>query len=418
MFYLGRNRVRGCHLGLSLVALLLACSAIAIAAVAVSSASAFDPRWVQNHREAELWSGPDAKAVSFGKAPQWSYFQVVGPQQGSRLFVWNPRSNNYAYIDASAVGPSGPPPTATPTPPPTPTTTKRAPSLPTGWDEEWWVANFVETTLWSGPGADAAPIWQVPQFRRFMVVEEQRGDRLKVWSPEKDKIGYLDASTVGPSDPSIFMKMEIKPPKTIREINLPGRSVGSNTVLRSLPVDNVEAEIRPIPNNTSINVKREVEAADGTRWYEVGYGDYLKEGEVRLPTPPTTTFEGKWIDVELQTPTIVTAYEGNKVVYTCLAIRGFANTPTKPGVFAIWHRVADETMDSETIGIPRDSPGGYLLKHVLYTQYFTHDGASLHYNYWLGTFGWPGSHGCLGLNLEDSKWLWDWATYGTPVVIR
>lgn len=391
--------------------------AFLLIATGVGSASAADPRWVQTHREIDLWSGPDSRAISFGTVPQWSYFMVVGPQQGSRLPVLNPQTKNYAYIDASAVGPSGPPPAATPTPTPTPAPPKRGPKLPVGY-EEWWVANFVETKLWSGPGPDAAPLWEAPQFRRFMVVEPQNGDRLKVWSPEKDRIGYVDASAVGPSGPSIFMKLDFKPPKVVREVNLPGRSVGSKTVLRSLPINDEEAEIRPLPSNTSLMVQKEVEAVDGTHWYQVDYGDYLKTSEVRLPSPPTTTFEGKWIDVNLEVPTIVTAYEGNKVVYSCLAIKGFSATPTNPGIFRIWRRVADETMDSETIGIPRNSPGGYLLKHVLYTQYFTHDGASLHYNYWLGTFGWPGSHGCLGLNLEDSKWFWDWATVGTPVVIR
>jgi hypothetical protein len=29
-----------------------------------------------------------------------------------------------------------------------------------------------------------------------------------------------------------------------------------------------------------------------------------------------------------------------------------------------------------------------------------------------------GSHGCLGLSLADSKWLWDWSTIGTPVVVN
>jgi lipoprotein-anchoring transpeptidase ErfK/SrfK len=29
-----------------------------------------------------------------------------------------------------------------------------------------------------------------------------------------------------------------------------------------------------------------------------------------------------------------------------------------------------------------------------------------------------GSHGCLGLSLADSRWLWDWADIGTPVAIH
>ena len=77
-------------------------------------------------------------------------------------------------------------------------------------------------------------------------------------------------------------------------------------------------------------------------------------------------------------------------------------------------RVPNETMDSMTLGIPHDSPYGYLVKNVLWTQYFTADGASLHDNYWSSNFGGVGSHGCLGLSLADSKWLWDWASIGVP----
>lgn len=38
--------------------------------------------------------------------------------------------------------------------------------------------------------------------------------------------------------------------------------------------------------------------------------------------------------------------------------------------------------DHDTIGVPRFGPGGYYLTNVLFTQYFTGDGASIHYNYW------------------------------------
>jgi lipoprotein-anchoring transpeptidase ErfK/SrfK len=75
-------------------------------------------------------------------------------------------------------------------------------------------------------------------------------------------------------------------------------------------------------------------------------------------------------------------------------------------------------MDSATIGIPRDSPRGYYLRDVLYTQYFTTDGAAIHYNYWSSHFGYAGTHGCLGVNLEDARWFWEWADVGTIVHIH
>ena len=75
-------------------------------------------------------------------------------------------------------------------------------------------------------------------------------------------------------------------------------------------------------------------------------------------------------------------------------------------------------MDSQTLGIPRDAPTGYYLRNVLYTQYFTDDGAALHENSWSTNFGHPGTHGCLGVNLADAQWFWDWAGIGTVLNIH
>ena len=122
--------------------------------------------------------------------------------------------------------------------------------------------------------------------------------------------------------------------------------------------------------------------------------------------------------MNLSTPARVYAYKGDGLVNSFLTIKGAGPRPTPVGVFTILRRVANETMNSDTIGIPRFGPGGYYLTNVLFTQYFTGDGASLHYNYWSSAWGYPGSHGCLGLTYKDSAWLWAWAHVGTPVVIH
>ncbi|MHB1160664.1 MAG: L,D-transpeptidase [Chloroflexota bacterium] len=400
-----------------LLALSLFLGATMLLSLPAGRSSAFETWWVQTHRETRLWSGPDAQAIPFGQLAQWSYLQVVAPQRGSRLYVLNPLTGGHAYVDATAVGPSAPPPaialavlTAGP-----PEPLRREPKLPAGF-KGWWVSNFKETELWSGPGREATALGKVPQFRRFLAVEPQQGDRLKVWSPEKENFGYLDVSLVGPSGPSVWM--EARQVKVVRGVGMPGRSVGDKAYVRNLPVHDDETELRHVPNNTPLQVRELVVAADGAEWYTVEGGGYIRAEEVRLPRPVAKPQPGRWIDADLSEPALVTAYEGDRIVYSAMAIKGFAATPTLRGSFQILRRVEDETMDSETIGIPRDSPDGYLLKNVLYTQYFTNDGASLHYNYWLGTFGYPGSHGCLGLNLEDARWFWDWAKVGTPIAIR
>ncbi len=129
---------------------------------------------------------------------------------------------------------------------------------------------------------------------------------------------------------------------------------------------------------------------------------------------------GRWIDANLSTAT-VSAMEGNTVVFSALTTEGVPAHPTPTGNFTIQRRVANETMDSSTIGIPNNAPGGYYLTGVLYTQYFTPFGHSLHYNYWSpdSAFGsQAGSHGCLGLKLDDAKFFWDFADVGTPIIIH
>src|ERR1700674_4449515 len=124
------------------------------------------------------------------------------------------------------------------------------------------------------------------------------------------------------------------------------------------------------------------------------------------------------MDVNLNAPARETVHEGDTAVASFLAIKGAGARPTPTGVFTILRRVANETMNSDTIGIPRFGPGGYYLTNVLFTQYFTADGASIHYNYWSSNWGYAASHGCLGLTYADSAFLWSWAGLGTPISIH
>jgi hypothetical protein len=80
--------------------------------VGAPASAGFQPFWVENFVATPIWSGTDAAAVNFGPQAQFSSFLVVKPQSGSRLYVLNPRTNNFGYIDADAVGPSGPPASA------------------------------------------------------------------------------------------------------------------------------------------------------------------------------------------------------------------------------------------------------------------------------------------------------------------
>jgi murein DD-endopeptidase MepM/ murein hydrolase activator NlpD len=74
----------------------------------------FSPFWVETYRDSSLWSGTDDKAVTFGPAAPWQFFQVVAPQSGPRLQVVAAATGAMAFIPAADVGPSGPPPASAP----------------------------------------------------------------------------------------------------------------------------------------------------------------------------------------------------------------------------------------------------------------------------------------------------------------
>ena len=126
--------------------------------------------------------------------------------------------------------------------------------------------------------------------------------------------------------------------------------------------------------------------------------------------------DGRWIEVILSVPQHAVAMQGDVPVYSGLVTAGLQGT-TRPGFYQIQRRVYNETMDSRTVPGLNDH---YLLHNVLFTQYFTGDGAAIHYNWWGPPYGFgrPGSHGCLGMRYDDSKFFWDWADVGVPVVIH
>jgi lipoprotein-anchoring transpeptidase ErfK/SrfK len=112
---------------------------------------------------------------------------------------------------------------------------------------------------------------------------------------------------------------------------------------------------------------------------------------------------------------------GTNAVYAAPVTLGKPGFGTPTGTFRIFSRVANETMDSLTIGIPRTAAEGYYLKNVLYTQYFADGGVALHSNYWQPewVFGQANtSHGCVGLRTADAAYFWSFAGNGTRVVVE
>jgi lipoprotein-anchoring transpeptidase ErfK/SrfK len=284
--------------------------------------------------------------------------------------------------------------------------------------QPFWVMTQAVAPLWSAADATGVAFGVVPPWRYLAVVSPPGGPRVQVWDPRNELVAYVDAPTpAGVQPPNEDQLARNVGPPLLARPNLPARAVGDVQV-RSWPRTDEATLIRHLANNDPVWVYESVLGDDGAAWYRLSGQEYVAQAALRLPRPPAGTQAGRWIDADLESPTLVTAYEGDRAVYAALAIPGVRAFQTPTGTFQIERRVENETMDSATVGIPRNGPGGYYLENVLFTQYFTNDGASLHYNWWRGTFGQPGSHGCLGLNYADAKWFWEWTSLGTPVIIR
>jgi hypothetical protein len=283
-----------------------------------------------------------------------------------------------------------------------------------GTDQPVWVVTLNPVTAYSAPREGAATFGEMPANVTLQVLDYQ-GSFAHVLDVRDRTFAYVPSDQLGPSDPpSPYLLMD--PPKLTEQFAASG-VVTDPAPLSIYPTWNDDAVDKELDPNTWLTLTGSARATDGTTWYRTDSGDFVPADAVFLPAREDA-FTGHWLDVNLSIPARVTAYEGDSPVNSFLTIIGAGPRPTPRGVFTILRRVANETMDSSTIGIPRNGPGGYYLTGVLFTQYFTNDGASLHYNYWSSVWGYPGSHGCLGLTYQDSAWLWSWAHVGTPVVIH
>jgi L,D-transpeptidase-like protein len=372
-----------------------------------TSAPATQPAWVQSLRALPLWSGPDDNAEQFGVAARWDYFLIVKPQVGPRLYVFVARSQNYAWVDALGVGPSGPPPPGWPPadlpPPPD--------DLSIGW-----VATAADTPLWSD-AAGQLLLGIVPPFTIFKQLDVQDGPRLHVQDPYSGADAWLDALSAGPIDPP-------------QRVDTPGRWWGLSAVdganLRAQPTTKAPS-LATVPSGRPVVVSGwvagEEVVPDNPTWAVLSSTAYLYSSVLRpvslpaAPPPPAGTRTGRWIDLNLLLQVVV-AYEGSTAVRLARTSTGRPGWETGAGAFAIQRRVEKETMDSTSLIGLDAKRADYKVENVRWTQYFTSDGKALHENYWKprDEFGIPSSHGCAGLVAEDARFFWDWADIGTPVI--
>jgi hypothetical protein len=158
-------------------------------------------------------------------------------------------------------------------------------------------------------------------------------------------------------------------------------------------------------------------------WYEI-YDSHLKRNyyvpshdmrlipEDELSTlSPEVPDEEKRIVVDLSTQ-LVTAFEGEALVFSERCASGVRGTDTPKGQFRTYHKGPSVHMTNE--GDAVESESVYSLPGVPWCAFFTGAGNAFHGTYWHNDYGRPRSHGCVNLPSESAKFLYRWTKPNVP----
>jgi lipoprotein-anchoring transpeptidase ErfK/SrfK len=114
----------------------------------------------------------------------------------------------------------------------------------------------------------------------------------------------------------------------------------------------------------------------------------------------------RWIQVDLSEQRLI-AWQGNSPAYAVIISSGKKKTPTLTGVFNIQVKLKKTRMRGP----------GYDIPNVPYAMFY--DGNyGIHGAYWHKSFGTPVSRGCVNVAPNHAKWIFNWASVGTPVIVN
>jgi hypothetical protein len=139
---------------------------------------------------------------------------------------------------------------------------------------------------------------------------------------------------------------------------------------------------------------------EGALVYTPGLWDKVKRVVVTLSTQKLAAFEGDLKVMETKVSTGGDPYNQYKG-------EDF-RTPT--GEFA----VLDKSPNTTYVSFP-GSVRSYTVRGVPFNMRFTNEQHFIHGTTWHDSFGIARSAGCVNLNNDDAKWVYDWANHGTPV---
>jgi lipoprotein-anchoring transpeptidase ErfK/SrfK len=153
------------------------------------------------------------------------------------------------------------------------------------------------------------------------------------------------------------------------------------------------------------------------------HGQNVPSPDVDIPI-----VEGQLVVVSLNQQWLWAYYNG-QLVYATPVTTGRPQLATPSGTYHVLRKRADIMFYSPW---PKSSPFYYEPEHINYALYFRDSGFYIHDAEWRQVFG-PGSnvphstpagddetgsHGCVNVSFEASKWLYNWADIGATIVVE
>lgn len=209
---------------------------------------------------------------------------------------------------------------------------------------------------------------------------------------------------------------------------------GECVLVRSGPGTEYEAVTR-LRNDIVLKVGGSVER-DGKTWYKIVFDEWLRypdrvKGdwyisadyvEVLYDEGDKTVWDSEYTDGELGKIVVdlsdqtLTAYADDAEVLKFPISTGLKSTPTPRGNFTIFKKTPSRYMQGPLPNLPANQY--YDLPGVPWNLYFTEGGAVIHGAYWHDSFGETYSHGCVNLEPEDARKLYNWAELGMKVIVQ
>ena len=280
---------------------------------------------------------------------------------------------------------------------------------------------------WSGIPLYDAPAFQANQIHHFgadKVIEikgiEENGEQGNPFNSTWYQVdnGYTYSGWIQPVETNYQKPIFTLPEKgQVGEITVPYCDT------KKEPYTYAERGYR-IYYGTTHWVKRVIVQRDEKSiWYEI-YDFYLKRNyyvpshDMRLiPNDELSTLspevpdEEKHIVVDLSAQ-LVTAFEGEKLVFSERCASGVKGTDTPKGEFRTYHKGPSVHMTNEGDAVENESV--YSLPGVPWCSFFTGAGNAFHGAYWHNDYGRPRSHGCVNLPSEAAKFLYRWSKPTVP----